>query len=301
MDELTEVLACCQGDRLPTGRNIGLITGSGGQAELILDVAAATGVSLPPLSEEGRREAGRVIGPITGDGNPLDAWGTGKYDVNMPHGLKVLADEPNIHSIVMVSDTRDDSPMVPTQYTPYLAEAAKSCDKPCFFMNTRPGLFRQEFADSLRSSGIATIGGTRQGLGAIDRLARWSEPLAAPRPDQTATGRIAALLAGSDRDRASLNEIDAKSLLGEAGLPVVRERIISGPDEAGGSGGNHRLSSGTQNRLRRDPAQIRSWAGCGGAGGRTVADARRRRHGAQGGRPVTATFRCRLCGPADGA
>ena len=233
MDELTEVLACCQGDRLPTGRNIGLITGSGGQAELILDVAAATGVSLPPLSEEGRREAGRVIGPITGDGNPLDAWGTGKYDVNMPHGLKVLADEPNIHSIVMVSDTRDDSPMVPTQYTPYLAEAAKSCDKPCFFMNTRSGLFRQEFADSLRSSGIATIGGTRQGLGAIDRLARWSEPLAAPRPDQTATGRIAALLAGSDRDRASLNEIDAKSLLGEAGLPVVREQIISGPDEAG--------------------------------------------------------------------
>jgi acyl-CoA synthetase (NDP forming) len=208
-----------------------LITGSGGQAELILDVASAVGLSLPPLSEEGRREAGRVIGPITGDGNPLDAWGTGKYDVNMPHGLKVLADEPNIHSIVMVSDTRDDSPMVPTQYTPYLAEMSRNCDKPCFFMNTRPGLFRQEFADALRSAGIATIGGTRQGLGAIDRLARWSASLAAPRPDQPSTGRIAALLAKSGTDRASLNEIDAKSLLGEAGLPAVRERAFSGPDD----------------------------------------------------------------------
>jgi acyl-CoA synthetase (NDP forming) len=232
MDELTEVLACCQGERLPSGRNIGVITGSGGQAELILDVAGASGLSLPPLSEAGRAEAGRVIGSITGDGNPLDAWGTGKYDVNMPHGLKVLADEPGIDSIVMVSDTRDDSPMVPTQYTPYLTAVARTTSKPCYFMNTRPGLFRQEFADALRSSGIATIGGTRQGLGAIDRLARWSAPVAGARLEQQTTGRIAGLLAESPTVRASLNEIDAKSLLGQAGLPVVRERIFAGPQDA---------------------------------------------------------------------
>jgi len=232
MDELTEVLACCQSERWPTGRNIGVITGSGGQAELILDVAGAAGLSLPPLSEAGRREAGRVIGSITGDGNPLDAWGNGKFDINMPHGLKVLVDEPDIDSIVMVSDTRDDSPMVPTQYTPYLAEAAQSCHKPCFFMNTRPGLFRQEFADALRLSGIATIGGTRQGLGAIDRLARWSAPIAAPRPVQPSRGSVAELLANSDSHRASLNEVDAKSLLGDAGLPVVRERTFFNPDDA---------------------------------------------------------------------
>ena len=232
MDELTEVLACCQGDRWPTGRNIGVITGSGGQAELVLDVAGAEGLSLPPLSDEGRREAGRVIGPITGDGNPLDAWGNGKFDVNMPHGLKVLVDEPAIDSIVMLSDSRDDSPMVPTQYTPYLAEAAQSCSKPCFLMNSRPGLFRQEFVDALRSSGIATIGGTRQGLGAIDRLARWSLPLAPLRPEKPSAGKVTESLVKNGAARASLNEVDAKLLLGEAGLPVVGERTFIEPDEA---------------------------------------------------------------------
>ena len=165
MDELTEVLACCQGERWPAGRKLGVMTASGGQAELILDVAGAAGLRLLPLSEAGRREAERVIGPLTGDGNPLDAWGDGKFDVNIPHGLKVLEDEPDVDSIVMVSDSRDDSPMVPTQYTQYLAETARRTAKPCFFMNTRPGLFRQEFADALRAAGVPTIGGARQGLG----------------------------------------------------------------------------------------------------------------------------------------
>jgi acyl-CoA synthetase (NDP forming) len=229
MDELTEVLACCQGDRWPTGRAIGLITGSGGQAELILDVAGAAGVSLPPLSDAGMAEAGRVIGPITGDGNPLDAWGNGRFDVNMPHGLKVLADEPAIESIVMVSDTRDDSPMVPTQYTPYLREVAAVCDKPCYFMNTRPGLFRQEFADALREAGIATIGGTRQGLGAIDRLARWSAAAPPARSQPSPGGAVAAMLS---KDRSTLNEVDAKMLLGAAGLPVVQERTFIKPADA---------------------------------------------------------------------
>lgn len=232
MDELTEVLACCQGARWPTGNNIGVITGSGGQAELVLDVAGAAGLSLPPLSKAGREEAERVIGPILGDGNPLDAWGDGKFDINMPHGLSVLINEPDIDAVVMLSDTRDDSPMAPTQYTPYLAEAARSTTKPCYFMNTRPGLFRLEFANALREAGVAVIGGARQGLGAIDRLAKWSAPLPAPRPAPSATGHIAALLAKAGRDRRSVHEADAKDLLGAAGLPVIDERTVSGLEEA---------------------------------------------------------------------
>ena len=232
MDELTEVLACCQGERWPTGRKIGVITASGGQAELILDLAGAAGLSLLPLSEAGRQEAKRVIGSITGDGNPLDAWGDGRFDVNMPHGLKVLADEPDVDSIVMVSDSRDDSPMAPTRYTQHLAQAAQQTPKPCYFMNTRPGLFRTEFADALRASGIPTIGGTRQGLGAVDRLARWSVPRPAFLPEPRSTDGVAAYLDKRNRRRSHINEVDSRKLLGEAGLPVIQERVAASRDEA---------------------------------------------------------------------
>ncbi len=232
MDELTEVLACCQGERWPTGPKMGVLTASGGQAELILDVAGAAGLRLLPLSEDGRREAERVIGPLTGDGNPLDAWGDGRFDVNIPHGLKVLDDEPDVDSIVMVSDSRDDSPMVPTQYTQYLAETARRTAKPCFFMNTRPGLFRQEFADALRAAGVPTIGGARQGLGAVDRLARWSVPRPELLPEPPPGARVASFLANGNRRRSHLNEVDSKRLLREAGLPVVREEVAMSREEA---------------------------------------------------------------------
>ena len=79
LDELTEVLSVCQGTRWPTGRRIAVTTASGGQAELILDVATTCKLDLPPLSTPDRADVEQVIGSITGDGNPLDAWGNGVY------------------------------------------------------------------------------------------------------------------------------------------------------------------------------------------------------------------------------
>src|SRR6202042_1207086 len=98
LDEMTEVLAVCQSKRWPRGRGISVITGSGGLAELILDNATACGLDLPPLSKDERTEAERVIGRITGDGNPFDAWGNGNYTVNIPHALSVAGSSDRIHS-----------------------------------------------------------------------------------------------------------------------------------------------------------------------------------------------------------
>ena len=172
----------------------------------------------------------------------------------MPHGLKVLAEEPDVDSIVMVSDSRDDSPMVPTQYTQYLAETAQQTTKPCYFMNTRPGLFRQEFADSLRSAGVPTIGGTRQGLGAIDRLARWSAPRLESLAEPPPTARVAAYLDNRNRQRSHINEADSKKLLGEAGPAgdSGKGRDLS----RGGTGCRPecRVSGGAQGGVRHYPA-----------------------------------------------
>src|SRR3989475_9235088 len=90
MDEMTEVLACCQAERWPRGRRFAVLTASGGQAELLLDVAASAGLQLPPLSAASRAEVQRIVGTITGDDNPLDAWGNGDFATNFPHALRVL-------------------------------------------------------------------------------------------------------------------------------------------------------------------------------------------------------------------
>src|SRR5256712_3901449 len=50
VDEMVEVLACCQGPRWPRGRRGAVMTASGGPAALILDLAGAGGPYPSPLS-----------------------------------------------------------------------------------------------------------------------------------------------------------------------------------------------------------------------------------------------------------
>jgi hypothetical protein len=50
--------------------------------------------------------------------------------------------------------------------------AAAASRKPHYLLNTRPGLMNREQTAHLRAKGIAVVGGIREGLGAIDMLAR---------------------------------------------------------------------------------------------------------------------------------
>lgn len=235
MDEMTEVLACCQGERWPRGRRLSVMTASGGQAELILDVAGAAKLQLPPLSATSRAEVERVVGAVTGDGNPLDAWGNGDFATNFPHALSVLGADADYDAVVMCSDNFDDQPMGSParifEYGRMLADAAPKSPKPFYFMTTRSGVFHRDLVAFLREHGIALIGGTRQGLGAIDRLARWAEPARRSRDVAPGAGRaIEAIRAG--RARRTIHEHDAKRLLAHAGLPIVREQLVTSLDDA---------------------------------------------------------------------
>ena len=92
--ELTETLAAFQAAKPPAGRRIAVITSSGGLAELILDVAAARNLVLPPLSAAQKAQITDGIGFITGDGNPCDAWGSGAFAANLPKALALFDAEP---------------------------------------------------------------------------------------------------------------------------------------------------------------------------------------------------------------
>src|SRR5207247_4374805 len=176
LDEMSEVLAVCQGARWPRGRGISVITGSGGLAELILDNATAAGLELPPLSPAERAEAERVIGRITGDGNPFDAWGNGDYAVNIPHAMSVVNDSEPVAAIVYCADTGNERhlghPGRVLENVNMLVTAAKTSNKPYYLMSSRPGLMNNQQVKALREAGLVQIGGTRQGLAAIDRVAR---------------------------------------------------------------------------------------------------------------------------------
>lgn len=226
LDELTEVLAAASGSRLPAGPRIGVVTASGGQAELILDVATEAGVDLPPLDANVRVKAEQVIGVLTGDGNPLDAWGNGNFAVNFPYALKCLDNDPNCDAIVMCSDTADGNPMGraerPLDYARVIADAAKRSGKPHYMMGMRSGVMQRAQVDLLRGEGIAIVGGSRQGLSAIAKLGRANGKRLLARPLAARPGALAAMLK-TPPGRPTVHEADAKRFFAGFGLPMTRE------------------------------------------------------------------------------
>jgi acetate---CoA ligase (ADP-forming) len=232
LDEMTEVLAVCQGRRWPRGRGISVITGSGGLSELILDNATALGLDLPPLSTAERAEAERVIGRISGDGNPFDAWGNGDYATNLPHAMSVVDKSERIDAICYCSDTSNDPvighPGRVLENVAMLTTAAGKSEKPHYLLSTRAGVMNRRQVDAMREAGLVVIGGTRQGLAALDRMGRWA---AVPKPLRKAAAK-SAMLDAQFVGRRTINEFDAKRLLAGSGIPVARELRVTTPDEA---------------------------------------------------------------------
>jgi acetate---CoA ligase (ADP-forming) len=174
--EFTEAIAAAQNPKRPAGRRLGVITSSGGLAELILDIAASTGLQLPPLPAAVKAQIDQQIGFVTGDGNPLDGWGNGTFLVNLPHALRVFDASPDHDIVVFCRDNCDgqpfESPEVGRAYLELFERAAAASGKPHYLLHSRPGLMNREQVAHLRKAGIPVVGGLREGLEAIDRLAR---------------------------------------------------------------------------------------------------------------------------------
>ena len=258
LDEFTEVLAVCQGVRWPTGSGINVVTTSGGQAELILDVATSASIALHPLPAATREAVERDVGRVTGDGNPLDAWGRGDFRTTTPEALRLLSENPATDAIVFCSSDSVDNQALgragrEEDYAKLFAEASAKSTKPHYFMSMRPGVLHSGQIRILADAGVAVIGGTRQGLGAIKRLAQWNTPLAPARALKAAPSPEMVT------QRRTIHEFDAKTILVRL-WPAGDARDLGDVGRRRGRGGDiHRLSGRAQGRCRRHPAQVRAW------------------------------------------
>ena len=128
---------------------------------LALDLAAANDFQLPPLSPAQKNEIVAGIGFITGDGNPLDAWGSGMYTANLPQALALFDASPNHDVIVMCRDNFDDQafdvPETARGYFDLFVAAAERSSKPHYVLTSRPGVMDRSLVTYLRERGIARL------------------------------------------------------------------------------------------------------------------------------------------------
>ena len=229
LEELAETIVCLRAARLPAAPGIGIVSPSGGHVEYALDTAERAGIELPPLPPGIRETLSSVVGPISGQGNPIDAWGNGDFETNLRAGLAAFASSPAHGAIVLITDTMDGQPTRPTRYVDALLDISATVEKPFYLLSSRSGLFRQEYADRLADSGACQLSGIEPALRAIAHAAVSGQAVERVAREP---GAVPDVFGQLPSDAGILDEARAKSFLRACGLKTP-PGALAASDEPG--------------------------------------------------------------------
>jgi len=233
LDELAATLLLfAQGRPAATG-GLAAIQDSGGERELVIDLAAAHDV---PFAKIGAPTVARLrdrlefgLEPV----NPLDAWGTGKDFVDIfSDCFSALIDDPDAGLGIFFNDLRDGF-YVHDGFAEAAVRAHSRTTKPIAYATNFSAVRHDKIALRLSESGVPVLDGTVPALHAARHLfarrdfrARKPEAIPTAKPKFDWRARLA---------KGVLDEHDALALLGDYGVPMLPARIVATEDAAVGA------------------------------------------------------------------
>jgi acyl-CoA synthetase (NDP forming) len=233
LEDLFEVPALFCKTKPPKGRNVGIITTTGGGATIVLEAAAQAGLQFPSPSDDTIREATAFLPSFAAKSNPLDVTMSGTGG-GFQKGLELLMNDDTFDMIVGVVGTS-------SQFEPHLGvqpivEVCRDAKKPlAAFCNPNAAdalrLFEKNGIPSFR-----TPESCGRGLGylvkygeALDRFNRGKGPQRTAAPETPAAVEARTILENAG---SVLNEYDSKRVLSAYGIPVTREKMTDDVEEA---------------------------------------------------------------------
>ncbi len=186
---------------------------SGGEAGLVADLAARTGLDFPPPGRDEARRLGRLLGPLVSVSNPLDyhtfVWGDGPRTAQVFEAL-LAGYDAGLFVIDLPRADRCD----PASYEPALGAieaAARATGLPAFAVATLPENLPEERAAAMIARGVVPLMGLETALAALDAArAPPGRPGWRPWP------------ARPERPARLMDEACGKALLAAAGIAVPR-------------------------------------------------------------------------------
>jgi acyl-CoA synthetase (NDP forming) len=213
---------------------IGIVSISGGACDIVADRADDLGADLPELAPS-TRDALAAIMPAYGTvQNPLDVTGAAVIDPTIfTRSIEVMSADPSIGVIGVVNsigwiDT--GRPYLGQMFVDAIGAGMRAASCPAAYINQVMQPVTGFTRASMAQGGVPyVIPGLRQAVVALRNVARWSEVTRSP---QTAPPPAAVPVPAPARRRGKWSEQDARTLLGEAGVPVVPARLAGSAAEA---------------------------------------------------------------------
>lgn len=234
IDEAADFALALLAGKLPKGRNVALMGGSGGSAAVFSDTADAGGLTLPPLAPATTAVLQASLPTLGSLRNPID-YTAGYPRPETAEGFlraysAVLAD-PGIHQLTFMFATAGRSQL--KLAGELLAQVIPHCDKPVLAFSAMTDEIAPEGLAKLREIGVPVLPSPVRVARAMAMLADYAEALARIAKPQAAARTPAIGLPALPKGAGKLGGSESKSVLAAAGIPVARD----GPGSEAVTGG----------------------------------------------------------------
>lgn len=223
MDQLATVLIMFSQSQQVGAGGLVCLHDSGGERQLLIDLADAHQVALAELTETTERSIAASLDPGLPIVNPLDGWGAGGADAHqrMANCFEALVGDSNAALGAVVHDRGPDSEIYST-YIEYLKQAQKATSKPVFLVANRQGSGSDPLAITSTQQGLPVIDGVSQFLVGVRCLFNYRDfvyPITDPLPavDEVVSQKWRARLAS----QSVMTESLSAKCLADFGLPMV--------------------------------------------------------------------------------
>ena len=234
MDELaTTLIMFDQPYELGDGNMVSMHD-SGGERQLIIDIADQQGVEFAELEESTTQKLEEILDPGLPPVNPLDAWGKGLGDADqiMADCITEMLDDPNASMAAIVMD-RGPLGVIHEEYIEeYMKQANDRTGKPVFLITNRQGTGAHPLVVEATRKGMPVLDGMHSFLAGVRCLHQYRDFL--NRKDEINVDLNADKLKkyqGQLEKSDFVSEADALNMFFDLGLNANQSKIIANEEE----------------------------------------------------------------------
>jgi len=222
--------------RLPAGKNIGVITISGGGGVMVADKCPQYGLEVVRLTEATQESLREFFPPYGAVANPVDLTSAIFVDEALfQRAIRTVMDDP----LVDVGAFFYNLQMPDPEAAEKIIDVYNSIEKPLLIFNWPTGQdYAVEAKEKMVRAGIPVIEHVPSGLWALSALADWVKktenvsPFPEYQPGDERRRALETIRLSTADGRRSLTESRSKEILQAYGIPVTKEKLARSAGEA---------------------------------------------------------------------
>ena len=216
--------------RIPKGRNVSIITGSGGTGIMMADRCEKVGLRVPEIKGKTLNQLEQALPFFASGRNPVDMTTAPVNDVNMmPNCLRAVVNDDNIDIVLICAFGNIENKAYMQKALDDLVDIYKSTDKP-IVLCMDPNYIHPEIMETLKEAGVPVIGDEMQVINALASLLWYRKKLL--QRNNPAGHEVVIRSCGEPKKplvpQDNLNGCRYEQLLSDYKIPVANEESSAG-------------------------------------------------------------------------